>query len=458
MNKRRTDEFGWTRRQFIGTASAGALGTALLPAGALAAEGDRRLNVACIGLGGQMVTNARQLAALGHRIVALCDVEAGRIPSLRGALGAAAQDAAGFKDYRELLDKVPTVDAVIVATPDHWHAPIVTAAMLAGKHVYCEKPLAHNFAETRALRELTRRLDLATQTGNQGSASNNVRRNIELLQAGLIGPVREVHVWHPEHDWPSGVDRPAGEDPVPEGLDWNFWLGPAPVRPYKAGVYHPYRWRGWYDFGSGSIGDFSCHAFNLPVRALQLGMPERIDVRGTALGKESFSASCTLRYHFPKRGDRDAVDLYFYSGGDMPPESVTGPMTETFGGPGRTGCVLVGDLGLLSAGLWNNEGYVKLNDEPRFNGIFNHEVAQAVPTSFQASPGHMAEWVNACLGGPAAVSDFDHGGHLTELGVLGALALQIGHDIEWDEARMAVKGVPEADALIRPEPRPGWNA
>jgi predicted dehydrogenase len=446
-----------TRRRFLGTGAAGMAAAALLPRRVFGAEtaAKTRLNVAAIGLGGMMGTNLRQVAGLGQNVIALCDVEEGRIQQARSWIG--ATEARGYKDYRTLLEAEPTLDAVIIATPDHWHAPIVLAAMQAGKHVYCEKPLAQLLPDVRRIRELTRRSKVVTQTGNQGSASNNLRRNIELIQAGVIGPVHDIHIWHPSHGWPSGVDRPEGEDPIPAGLDWDFWIGPAPMRPFKRGVYHPEKWRGWYDFGSGSIGDFSCHAFNLPVQALQLEYPTKIEVSGTELGRESFAKTCTLRYRFPKRGNRGPVTMHFYSGGDMPPAEVLKPVVDAFGGPGRTGCLLVGEKGVISAGLWNSDGYIKLNDDARFSGIFQHEAAKAVPRAFVESPGHMAEWVRACLGGPKTYSDFDIGGHLTELGIAGAVALRMGRDIKWDGVRMRVPGDRKADAFIRPPVRPGWG-
>ena len=450
-----------TRRQFLWAAAAGAAASAILPKRAFGVEAvpvkRQKLNVACIGLGWQMETDIRQIVSLGQNVIALCDLEEGRIPRAKGMIGDAAAGAKGYKDYRKLLESEKSLDAVIIATPDHWHAPIVKAAMQAGKHIYCEKPLAHTIAEVRKIRELSRRSTVVTQTGNQGSASKNLRRNIELIQAGLIGHVHDIHIWHPSHDWPSGVDRPAGEDQVPAGFDWDFWVGPAPMRPYKNGIYHPVRWRGWYDFGNGSIGDFCCHAFNLPVRALNLDYPTKIEVSGTGLGKESFAKSCTVRYHFPKLGKREPVKLHFYSGGDLPPPDVTKPMVDTFGKVDRTGCLLVGEKGVISAGLWNSDGYLVMNGEPKFTGIFNHEAAKPIPTSFREVSGHMIEWVDACLGGPKTFSDFDIGGHLTELGLAGVVALRLGHDIEWNGKKMQVKGVKEAKAIISPEYRHGWG-
>jgi predicted dehydrogenase len=451
-----------TRRQFVGTAAASVSATALLSRGVSGAvfagpEKGPKLHVACIGLGRRMEPLLREFISLGQRVIALCDPDAGRIPLAKSWLGSEGEKAKGYKDYRKLLEEEKSLNAVIIATPDHWHAPIIKAALRAGKHIYCEKPLTHTLGEAREIRELARKPNVITQTGNQGSASSNLRRNIELIQAGVIGNVTDIHAWHPAHGWPSGEDRPAGEDPVPAGLDWDFWVGPAPMRPYKNAVYHPITWRGWYDFGNGSIGDFCCHAFNLPVRALHLDYPTKIEVSGTGLGKESFAKSCTLRYHFPKRDERGPVTLNFYTGGEMPPAEVTKPLADSFGNVDGTGCLLVGDKGVISAGLWNSDGYLKLNGEAKFQGIFKHEAAKPVPTKFRHVRSHMKEWVDACLGGPKTFSDFDRGGHLTELGLAGALALRIGHDIEWDGEKMEVKGMKEAQAIIHPAYRAGWD-
>lgn len=451
-----------TRRQFCGRTLACAAATSLLARSSFGAEAvpgpGRRLNIACIGLGGQMGSDLREAAFnLKQNIVALCDVEEGRIARVKQSVAEAA-GAKGYKDYRKLLEAEKSVDAVIIATPDHWHAPICKAALLAGKHVYCEKPLTHSVAEARELRELARRSKAVTQTGNQGAASGNFRRSLELIEAGILGGVREVHIWHPEHGWPSGDDRPAGEDPIPEGLDWNFWVGPAPMRPYKGGVYHPEKWRGWYDFGNGSLGDFCCHAFSVPVRALKLEYPTKIDVSGTGLGKESFARSCRVVFHFPAHRRRPDVRIHFTSGGEMPPAEATAGMAESFGGVPRTGCIILGEKGTLSAGLWNNECYLKMNGEAKFRGADNHDAAKAVPVTLPRTRSHMGEWVEACLGGPKTFSDFEIGGHVTEIGLAGTVALRLGHSIEWDGARMKVKGNRAAVALVRPAYRAGWGA
>ena len=445
-----------TRRSFLTTAGTATASLLIVPSGVLRGQqrkpGDK-LNVAFIGMGNQIQGHVGQILQLGHHVTALCDVDAGQIVGSQKRHGEGVAKAAVYADYRVLFDKEKSLDAVVIATPDHWHAPICRAAIGAGKHIYCEKPLTHTLGEARQLRELSKTSKGVTQTGNQGSASGNLRRSMELIAANFFGNITEIHAWHPPHGWPSGVDRPAGSDPIPAGMDWDFWLGTAPVRPFKSGTYHPVNWRGWYDFGSGSVGDFCCHAFNLPLRALDLDYPTKIEVSGTDLGKESFAKACTVRYHFPARGKRGPVLLNFYTGGDLPPEDVTASLRQASGNLPGTGCLLIGDKGQLQSGLWNSDCYVKLNDEKRFFGADNHPAAKEVPQSLPRVKGHLDEWVDACLGGPKVFSDFDFGGHLTEIGLAGVLALRLQKNIAWDGAKLQVPGMPEADRLIHQEER-----
>ena len=443
------------RRSFL-KATGAAAGALALPAQLARAANpslDRRLNVAFIGMGGQIQGHVAKLLQLGHNVIAFCDVDARQIASSKMRHGDAVAKAAEYGDYRLLLEKEKSVDAVVIATPDHWHSPVCRAAMKAGKHVYCEKPLTHTIGEARALRELAKASQVVTQTGNQGSASANLRRSMELIAAGLFGQITEIHVWHPAHSWPSGVGRPTGSDPVPAGLDWDFWQGPAPERPFKAGSYHPVNWRGWYDFGNGSLGDFCCHAFNLPVRALDLDYPTRIEISGTELGRESYAKACTVRYHFPARGARGPVKLNFYTGGDLPPEASTAGLRESVGSLPSTGCLMIGDKGQLGSGLWNSDCSIRLNGDKRFVNQIQHAAAKQVPLSIPRVEGHMEEWVDACLGGPKVFSDFDFGGHLTEIGLAGVVALRLQQSIDWDGPGMKVPGMPEADPFIRREER-----
>lgn len=449
----------FTRRRFV--RSAGSAGSLLILPGGIVRGKDNpanKLDVAFIGMGGQIQGHVSNTINHGHNVVAFCDVDPNQVAASLGRHGKnAGGKISSYGDYRRLLAEEKSIDAVVIATPDHWHAPICRAAMAAGKHVYCEKPLTHTVAEARELRELTKKSKVVTQTGNQGSASPNLRRSMELIAADLFGNIRQIHVWHPAHGWPSGIDRPAGSDDVPEGMDWDFWLGTAPARPYKSAIYHPAKWRGWYDFGNGSVGDFCCHGFNLPMRALKLDYPTTIEISGQGLGKESFAESCTVTYHFAAIPERDyPVALIFYTGGDLPPDDITAKHRKTFGGIQRTGAILVGDKGQLNAGLWNSDCHVSLDGEEKFMGAGNHEAAKAVPTTLPRVEGQIQEWFDACRGKGQTFADFEHGGHLTEIGLAGIVALRLQKNLEWDGPNMKAKGMPEADMIIRKENRSKW--
>lgn len=431
---------------------------------------NERLQFACIGMGGQMRGYLiPELFKLDQRIVAICDVDKRQRDSALQVKG--LEDARAYHDYRELLDKEKGVDAVIIATPDHWHVPICQAALQAGKHVYCEKPLAHSVAECHLLEKLARENPkLATQTGNQGCSTEGFRRSFEVLRSGVLGDITDVYVWHPAHSWPNGVDRPNESDPIPEGLDWRFWLGTAPERPYKNEIYHPGKWRGWYDFGGGSLADFCCHGFQLAYRALELGAPTKIEATGDDLGHESFATRCHVTYHFPAAGKRGPVKLHFYSGEkNFPPEEVTqGPV-------GTTGCLVVGGEGTLSAGLWNTDCNIRMKGEKQFGGA-NHPAIAKVEKSQpridtevlkwdpkRAAKGerpkwsavnnsHMFEWVLACAGDAKSYSPFEIGAQITEIGMLGVLALRLQKTIRWDAEKRQAIDLPEAAAILDPKP------
>ena len=460
-----------SRRRFSQTAMAGLGLPMMLPSGLLAGQSpNERLSFACIGMGGQMRGYlVPELNKLDQTVVAICDVDQRQLDSALQVNE--LKQARPYRDYRDLLDKESGVDAVIIGTPDHWHVPICEAAMKAGKHVYCEKPLAHSVAECRALEKLAlSHPTLATQTGNQGCSTEGFRRSFEVIQSGLLGNITEVHVWHPAHGWPNGVDRPKTSDPIPEGLDWNFWLGTAPARPYNNEIYHPGKWRGWYDFGGGSLADFCCHGFQLAYRALELDAPTRIDATGYDLGHESFPTRCTVTFEFAAKGNRGPVKLIFYSGdNNHPPNEVTQGPVDT------TGCLIVGSEGTLSAGLWNTDCNVRLKGSKEFRGADQPEVAKIAKTQpridtetlkwdpAKAAKGqrprwskvtnsHMFEWVLACAGDAKTYSPFEIGARITEVGMLGVLALRMQKPILWDAENRRATGLPEADAIIDPKP------
>lgn len=449
-----------TRRRFLAAGTSASLAACLLPSSASGQDRttlapSERLRIAAIGMGSQIQEHVARVLKLGHQVTAFCDMDEGQIQSSLKRHRENPDPVKTYRDYRVLLEKEKKLDAVIIATPDHWHAPICHAAMDAGKHVYCEKPLTHTLHEARELRERARQSAVVTQTGNQGSASPNLRRSMELIAAGLFGDITDIHVWHPGLEAPYGTRRPAEADPVPEGLDWDFWLGPSPSRAYKEAIYHPAQWRAWYDFGNGTLGDFCCHSFNLPVRALGLDYPDKISVSGKKMGMESFPTHCTTSYHFPKKGDRREVMLHFHVG-DPPPEARTAELRETFGDFPRVGCLFHGTRGQLSAGLWNSQCYVRLHGEAKFLGADKHEAATPIAETLPRSRGHMEEWLDACRSRGEVFADFDFGGHLTEIGLAGIVALRLQKDIPWDGPAMKVPGLPEAERFMSKENRPRY--
>ena len=443
------------RRTFL-TAATASTAPLILPRSVFGA--DQKLNIAFVGMGGKIQGHVSRANQLGHNVVAFCDVDAGQNDRSLARHKSIAKSVKTYTDYRLLIEKEKTLDAVVIATPDHWHAPICTAAIKAGLHVFCEKPLTHTIAEARELAELSRTSKVITQTGNQGSASANLRRSIELIQAGLLGDVSNVHVWHPAHGWPSGVSRPTGKDNLPAGLNWDFWCGPSPLRPFKRGIYHPGKWRGWYDFGNGSIGDFCCHSFNMPVRALKLGLPSRVEINNVHdAGHETYARAVTHRFHFPAEGSRVAVNLIYYTGNeDMPPKPILDAVRGTFGNIPRVGAIVEGSNGLLSSGLWNTECYLKLKDDKKFMGHAKHGDAAGIPITLPRIRDHFQEWTDAILGKGKTFAPFEIGGQLTEIGLSGIVALKLQNNLDWDGPAMKARGLPEASNYVNKKNRKEW--
>jgi predicted dehydrogenase len=416
-----------------------------------AASTTRPVHVAFIGLGRRAESLLPECLAYGGKVVALCD------PDERQLVGPAAQVGAPrlYDDYRTLLRESKDIDAVVIATPDHWHAPLCRAALRAGKHVYCEKPLTRTIAEARELQALARRSPVVTQLGNQGSAFATLRRSIELVRAGALGRISEVHTWmkagtaNPAHD-------PAGADPIPAGFNWDLWLGPAPVRPYREGVYHPARWRYWYDFGSGRLGDFGCHGFNLPMRALDLVHPERIEFDAPHVSPHRYISGTGVRLHFPARGRLAPLVLHWHDGEGTVPSSRLDPLLAVYKKTPPSGCLLVGERGFIHATIWGENAVIQLNGETRPRGVLEHEATKHVPVSLPRVANHMEEWLHACLGRGRTFSDFEVGGRLTEISLAGTIALRVGRAVAWDGAKMCIPGLTAADRLVRNEDRPQW--
>lgn len=447
-----------SRRTFLAAGGAAAVGFTIVPRHVLGGAGQvppsERVNVAGIGVGGMGTGDIATLSKLGANIVALCDVDQVRAA---GAF-AAHPRAKRYTDFHEMLEKEgKNIDAVTVGTPDHVHAVAAMAGIRAGKHVYCQKPLTHSLHECRELTKAARAAGVATQMGNQGHATEGTRLTNEWIQAGVIGDVREVHVWSDRAGtmWKQGIGRPTDTPPVPATLDWDRWLGPAPERPYNP-AYVPHVWRGWRDFGTGALGDMGCHIIDHPHWALKLGAPSHVEARvtldGSALadGKpnfETFPIASIIYYDFAARGDLPAVHMTWYDGGLMPaapPEFSAGQRLP--------------DNGVLYIGTKGKMFHGSHGDMPQLVPAGLHEQAVKVAQTMKRSPGHYEEWIAACKGGLPAVSNFDYAGPMTETVLLGVLALRApGRRLEWDSVQQKVTNAPELNQFVRTEYRKGWT-
>lgn len=413
----------------------------------LAAANDR-LNVACVGVGGIGKPNRQRLVKAGVEIVALCDVDSRN-------LAVAAQEhprARTWADFRVMLEKQKEIDAVFVSTPDHTHASVAMAAMKLGKHVCCEKPLAHSIGEVRALAAAARRYKVATQLDNEGHAFDGLREIVEWIQAGVIGEVREVHAWQNSTYQPK-LARPEPQ-PVPDYLNWDLWLGPAPYRDFHAGL-HPGSWRGWWDFGSGVLGDWCGHFFDAALWSLNLGMPSTVEAESGGDVQEAVPAWSVVRYRFPARGkDLPALTLTWYDGGKLPPRpEELKPGEELPAG----GYLFVGSKGKL---LVKGRRSLAESDKGWLLPAERMEAFQAPKPTLPRVPNqeHLREWIDACKGGkPASCRFEDYGGRLTEIGLLGNVAIRAGRTIEWDAERMRAVDLAGVDRFVRLEYRKGWE-
>ena len=436
-----------TRRKFLGISASL---TASLAFGTRAAarklsENDK-LNIGIIGAGGRGWDNLQGVKS--ENIVALCDVDDVNAAKAFQAF----PDAKRYKDFRKMLEAEKSLDAVVVSTPDHTHAIAAITAMRAGKHVYFEKPLAHSIYELRQMAKVARETGVVTQLGQQGHAMEGTRRAVEEFRSGAIGDVAELHVWtdRPAGWWPQGEGRPAETPPVPSTLDWDLWLGPAPERPYHP-IYVPFKWRGRWDFGTGSIGDMAVHCMDTAYWALDLGIPTSAEVKDSA----PRAADCPplwniIELHYPARGKMPAVKMTFYDGKKLPPaELFHGEKIES------NGSLMVGSKGTLYCRTWNggeNEGDMHML-LPRKQFIDYKPPTPTLPRT----PEHHIEWIRACKGGPKTESNFEYAARLTEGLLVGYLAQRLGKRIEWDAKKLKAKGVPEADQYIHPKFRDGWK-
>ncbi len=434
------------RREFVG-AAASAFAFAYIPSRAFGAN--ERLNVAGIGVGGKGASDVSGAADAGCNIVALCDVDENRA---RGTFKK-YPDAKRYTDFRKMLEEQKDIDAVTVSTPDHVHAVAAVMAMKMGKHVYCQKPLTYSVEEARVMAETAKKYGVATQMGNQAHAGEPIRRAVELVRAGIIGKVHEAHVWTNRPIWPQGLkDRPPAE-PVPDSLDWDLWLGPAPKREYNS-AYVPFKWRGWWDFGTGALGDMACHIMDMPYWALNLDAPTSIEANSEGSTRESAPLWSTITYQFPARDDRPPVKLVWYDGYrglDRKKAPQNFPPEEVLEGedPKRFGSILVGEKGKLFFNRGNTNWVVKPSS--------TLEGFQEPEKTIARVANEDVEWVDACKGGPPALSNFSYAGPFTETVLLGNVAIRVGKRIEWDAKNLKCPIAPEADQYIRREYRKGWG-
>jgi predicted dehydrogenase len=428
-----------SRRELLASSALAGSGLcmAVAPGAVHARSPNEKLNIGIIGVHSRGASNMASVAS--ENIVALCDVD-------DNYLAEAAKkypNAKTYIDWRKLLDQ-KDVDAVVVSTTEHTHALASVAAMKRGKHVYCEKPLAHSVYEARVMRETARQTKVATQMGTQIHASDNYRRVVELVQKDAIGPVREAHAWV-EQGIEGPRSRPAESQPVPANLHWDLWLGPAPARPYHTCYFErrSMSWQNWWDFGNGALGDMGSHIIDLPFWALELQAPETVEAEGPLpVRAETYPDYLTVRWEHPARGKRPPVKLTWYDGKQRPksPEGVD--LTKW-----HLGVMFVGDKGTLVA------DYRKwiLLPEREFKGF-------QPPTPWLApSVGHHQEWIQACKTGSPTLCNFDYSGALVEHNLLGTVAFRIGKKFQWDPVNLKARNCPEADQFIRRPYREGWT-
>jgi len=412
-----------------------------------------KLNIAGIGVGGQGGGDISRVSS--ENIVALCDVDWKRAEKTFEKFPQAKR----YRDFRKMLEKQKDIDAVVVATPDHVHAVAAVYALKMEKHVYLEKPLAHTIHEVRILRKTAKEAGVATQMGNQGHAEETMRLLKEWLDDGAIGKVRKIEAWTPHPVWPQGIYRPKEQPPVPDYLSWDLWLGPAPYRPYHP-AYLPAAWRGWWDFGTGALGDMGCHIFDPVFYALELSYPSSVEASYSIFvpetmnwdkpkNEESYPRASIVRYQFPERANYPPLKLTWYDGGLMPERPEELEEGRRMGSP-FGGLLFFGDKGKILCGSHGAES-LRLIPEKRMKEY------QLPKKTLPRSIGHFKEWITACKGGKPAGSNFDYAAPLTETVLLGNIAIRTGQRMIWDTKTGKIKNPAEANKYLKREYRKGWD-
>jgi len=422
---------------------------------------NEKLNIASIGVGGKGRSDVETCNS--ENIVALCDVDWRNASSAFKSYPKAKQ----YKDFRIMLDECKEIDAVTISTPDHMHAIAAMRCMEAGKHVYVQKPLTHTVQEARVLRQTARKYGVATQMGNQGAATDQHRDVCERVWAGLIGQVREVHSWtdRPQGWWPQGIPGPLPEEAVPDYLDWDLWLGPAPVRPYNSG-YCPFKWRGWWDYGCGALGDIACHNLSPVVKALRLEYPVSVECVHQKDGNDqTYPTESILHYRFPERKGFCALDLYWYDGLLKPPlPAGTTEAMNLF--EEKTGTMFVGDKGVIVMKGQKDKNVLAANGEivedykkppmiiPRLPNIPSKSRDERQDSDRM----HKLDWILSCKTGSISGTNFDHAGPLTEWVVMGNISLKFPKQVlEWEGPNMRFTNCKEANRYVSKKYRKGWE-
>jgi len=447
-----------SRREFMGRSAVAAAGLMIVPRRVLGGRGFQApsdtLNIGCVGAWGRGAGDIEGVST--ENIVAICDIDDEMIVRLlkneqnTPEHQAKYEKANKYRDFRVMLDKEKNLDAVVVATPDHTHAVIAMAAIKRDKHVYVEKPLTHTVKEARLLALAAKKANIVSQMGNQGHAKEGARLLNEWIWAGAIGPVSEVHIWTNRPIWPQGIDAPQEIPSCPSSLDWDLWLGPSPRRPYHP-AFHPFAWRGWWDFGTGAVGDMGAHLVDQPFWALNLGAPKTIQASSTKFTKDSYPVAEVITYEFPARGTLPPVKLVWYDGGLLParPEVLeTGRMMGDDGG----GCLFVGKAGMVLCGTYG--------ENPRLLPEKLMKEFKRPEKTIPRSPGIHEEWIAAIKQGKKSTTDFSYAGPLTEMMLLGNIALRMQEQravLQWDAEKMEFPNFPEANQFLHMEYRPGWE-
>jgi predicted dehydrogenase len=461
------------RRRFLGQSAVLTAGVGYFAGTSRAEEkSESALNAlaaGCIGVGGKGGSDTSHIGDQGVRIAGLCDVDRDTLSKK----GREFPDAAQFDDFREMLDKLgDKIDIVTCSTPDHTHAAACVKAMNMGKHVYCQKPMTWSIKEARVMRETAAKNNVITQMGNQGSSEDGLREAVEVIQSGAIGDVSEVHIFSNRPVWPQGGGRPAKEDAVPASLNWDAWIGPAPMRPFVSGAYHSFNWRGWVDFGTGALGDMACHTTNMPVRALQLWDPIAVTaVKNPGIVEgEQYPASSSLMFEFPERDGLVPCKFYWYDGGNLPADDIIAQLPQSFqkrvaaqreGGAKMSGAIIIGSKGIVFSPDDYGAKYYLLPEDKFVDYKKPEQTIPRIPYKAGGDERHKWEFVSTIKGEyePGTFSGFDIAGRLTETILVGNLAMRAGEGqrIEWNAKDLTSPNVESVNQFVAREYREGWT-